>query len=366
MCEGITRAGNGICQMATTSESIIGKCSKLVRASQTYILKNVSIDWGVRTNLAAAYRTGSTELMSVRQAPTEIPAIYPGNRFIVSALVDDERFAPPNEVVIRAQRDGQGEFLQFSVPIQVVEFPLDHPHALLIPTLAARRAIMDLDDGSHGEASPEIKAIIVRLGTEHQLASRYTSFVGVDKRTRNEVAEPLRKSPDNVTASYTHMRFDATSVDSSSSVLAGEREQARRKTRMLRTKTLAWKTQAHARPLRFTDSRVDEGEDSEPDAAPSIGDNVLAVVRLQSYDGSFSASEQLAVLVGRQALKEYGTLGVDAKVWATVLAVAFLKRYIADQPELLDGLVEKAMDFVSRASGVAFETLLARAFVSLA
>lgn len=47
MCEGIARAGNGVCLMAITSESIVAKCSKLVRASRTYILKNITVDWCV-------------------------------------------------------------------------------------------------------------------------------------------------------------------------------------------------------------------------------------------------------------------------------------------------------------------------------
>lgn len=34
---------------------------------------------------------------------------------------------------------------------------------------------------------------------------------------------------------------------------------------------------------------------------------------------------------------------MDEKVWATALAVAYLKLHMKGQPELLDGLVEKAV-----------------------
>jgi hypothetical protein len=138
MCEGISRAGNGLYLMATTSESIIGQCSKLVRASRTYILKNVTVDWGVRTDLAEAHRTGRTELKGVRQAPAQIDAIYPGSRFVVFGLVEDSKFVPPKEVVIRAQRDGYGEVLQFTVPLQQVELRSDEPRHQVIAILAAR------------------------------------------------------------------------------------------------------------------------------------------------------------------------------------------------------------------------------------
>ncbi|GJE93149.1 von Willebrand domain-containing protein [Phanerochaete sordida] len=186
MCEGIARAGNGISLFATSAESIIGKCSKLVRASRACILKNVSIDWGVRNDLAEAYRTGNTSLKGVRQAPADVAAIYPGSRFVVFALVEDEDFKPPREVVIRAQRDGQGEVFTFSVPVQVVAAPAD-ARPPLIPTLAVHRTIMDLEDAARGSHCPQnIKATIVRLGREHQLASKYTSFVAVDRRGGTE------------------------------------------------------------------------------------------------------------------------------------------------------------------------------------
>ena len=41
MCQGIARAGGGVCLMAATEESIIAKCSKLVKASRSEILSDV-------------------------------------------------------------------------------------------------------------------------------------------------------------------------------------------------------------------------------------------------------------------------------------------------------------------------------------
>ena len=55
-------------------------------------------------------------------------------------------------------------------------------------------------------------------------------------------------------------------------------------------------------------------------------DPVLALVRLQAFDGSFPASEQLGTIVGKDALAEAQTLQVPDNVWATVLAVSFLKK----------------------------------------
>ena len=96
-------------------------------------------------------------------------------------------------------------------------------------------------------------------------------------------------------------------------------------------------------------------------APQSAEDKALALIRLQSFDGSFAPTSQLELIVGKDLLAEAKKLKVDQKVWATMLAVAFLKKYMKGQPELLDGLIEKAMEFVSQTSDVNLQALLARA-----
>lgn len=191
MCEGIAEAGNGICLMSTTTESIIGKCSRLVRASRTYVLRNVSVDWGVCGYPEEASSDNSSESRVVRQAPAVTPMIYPGNRFVVFALVDVRNFVAPREIIVRAQRDGQGEVFEFSVPLQLIDFPPDHPHPQLIPTLAAHRAISDLQGSALASSIPDAKVTITRLGVEYQLASRYTSFIAVDNRSNAEIKDSI-------------------------------------------------------------------------------------------------------------------------------------------------------------------------------
>lgn len=87
-------------------------------------------------------------------------------------------------------------------------------------------------------------------------------------------------------------------------------------------------------------------------------DDVERLVRLQSFDGSFSASEELAQILGHDALAQARTKQVDAKVWATVLAIAYLQKHLRAQPELLEGLVEKAAAFVEQVYGDDFSALL--------
>lgn len=80
----------------------------------------------------------------------------------------------------------------------------------------------------------------------------------------------------------------------------------------------------------------------------STEDKVLQLIRLQSFDGSFPATSQLLnILGGANLLAEAKALGVSEKVWATALAIAYLRKNL-NVLELLEGLVEKAMDFISQ------------------
>ncbi|KIP04027.1 hypothetical protein PHLGIDRAFT_121049, partial [Phlebiopsis gigantea 11061_1 CR5-6] len=475
LCEGMARAGNGLCLMATTAETIIGKCSRLVRASRTYILKNVSVDWGVRNDLAEAYHTGSKELKSVRQAPANISAIYPGNRFVVFALVEDRSFTPPQEIVIRAQRDGQGEVLQFSVPVQIAEFPPEHHPQPLIQTLAARRAIMDIEDSSRSLFTSDAKALVIRLGTQYQLASKYTSFIAVDKRTKSELESYSDEPDEEEYAGYFQSTGFLTRGQTRSALLGASAPRAALVTTQFQPQMSmnrgggAWSSplvqhsdvgaeylERSGSPSRSSPERVsiklstrrprasaafpgppapksqnylmslgrqgpiveptsdDRERDRERERAPagfasgfhslsssleavsasrgvlqhaspsyrtgaarngdvgmgiggptsprSTEERVVELIRLQSFDGSFPPENRLlSLLGGGVSFGEARALGVSEKVWATVLAVAYLQQHMKDQPELLEGLVEKATEFIARIPGINVGALFSRA-----
>ncbi|THG94546.1 hypothetical protein EW026_g6947 [Hermanssonia centrifuga] len=69
----------------------------------------------------------------------------------------------------------------------------------------------------------------------------------------------------------------------------------------------------------------------------------------------------LAQIVGNKALDGGLELHVDAVLWATVLAMVYLQKYMSKQPELLEGLLEKAIEFVKRQPGADLADLFAKA-----
>ncbi|THG97065.1 hypothetical protein EW026_g4879 [Hermanssonia centrifuga] len=300
MCEGIARAGHGFCLMAATSETIIGKCSKLVKASRTEILEDVSIDWGVPEQLVDSKDMVDAQNAPFRQGPSKLSSLDAGHRFVVFAIIKHEKFDMPAEVVICGHRNS-GEQLKFTVAVEELSSTTGRlePQRPLIHTLAARRIITDLEDGSRVDIPLHTKAAILHLGEQYQLASQYTSFVAVEERSQ----QPLS--------------------------LLGE-------------ETLSPELHVLGTPR-------------------SAEDQIVQLIRLQSFDGSFPPNTMLAQIVSHKALEEGQQLDVDAVVWATVLAMAYLQRYMEKQPDLLEGLLEKANEFLNQQPGVNLTMLLAMA-----
>ncbi|KAG2126598.1 hypothetical protein DEU56DRAFT_822144 [Suillus clintonianus] len=79
---------------------------------------------------------------------------------------------------------------------------------------------------------------------------------------------------------------------------------------------------------------------------PPVPEEVETIISLQSFDGSFTPSPQLGALVGVETLAKAAEQRVDGKIWATAVVVAYLKHHLAAQPDLLDALLNKALDYV--------------------
>ena len=89
---------------------------------------------------------------------------------------------------------------------------------------------------------------------------------------------------------------------------------------------------------------------------------IVQLVRPQSYDGSFTPSTEFRWLIGSGVFTDDAAerAGVSGTVWATALAVAFLRKHCTGEPELLELLVEKAVEYIQRVEG-ASEPLIQQA-----
>ena len=116
--------------------------------------------------------------------------------------------------------------------------------------------------------------------------------------------------------------------------------------------------------LSSTPSHAPAGDTRFATQASPVNQDVFTLIGLQAFDGSFLPGDQLARIVGVAALSLPDDSQIDEKLWATAVAVAYLRKHLSNQQELLDGLVEKAVQFArdnGLASGSKFEALVQRA-----
>ncbi|KAF7319883.1 hypothetical protein MKEN_00771500 [Mycena kentingensis (nom. inval.)] len=212
MCEGIARAGGGICLFAGHTESIVGKCAALFRAGTKNFVKNVAVDWNVPDeNFSVNFSTPRSSpskvhlrpAPAVQQSPAQIASLHAGTRVNVYAILTLRRAIVPKEVVISGEFDG-GQPFRMVVPVRGTQLADKESRLPLIHALAAWKLIQDHQERTQPladivapvDASAEEvrKASIVRLGERYQVASRHTSFVAIDRGRDDRISRPRRSS----------------------------------------------------------------------------------------------------------------------------------------------------------------------------
>ncbi|KAI8809373.1 von Willebrand factor type A domain-containing protein [Cladochytrium replicatum] len=230
LVNAMARAGEGYAQFAAVGERMEKKIVKMLKNCLTPPMTDLKVDWGVKEeelkeedfelveadagdekkkpislfseDTAVEEKPDDLKLPvpKLQRAPHRIPVLYPGNRFVVFAIVNNQKDRPTVVKILGSSTDGP---VELSVP--VISFLKAFSSAGegskfgLIHTLAARKLIQDLDEGKsylHDEATNPFAAKmpgpipadvvhheIVRLGVTYGLASSATSFVAVEEET---------------------------------------------------------------------------------------------------------------------------------------------------------------------------------------
>ena len=200
LVKGIARAASGMSLFASIGEDIRPKVVSLLKHSLQPSLHELTIKWsGVNDGnilddsndnietkktlfgYMKPKKVNSDKLLT-GQAPKKIPAIFDGSRLLVYRLFANSE--QPTGVIITAMTpDG---------PLNA-EIDLENAGnigGIFIHQLAARKMIEDLDGSTQDEYA--VKRAIIELGCKYHLASKYTSFIGVDEYQK-EVCHTFEK-----------------------------------------------------------------------------------------------------------------------------------------------------------------------------
>lgn len=407
VCSRLAAAGNGEYLLAVSQESILSKCTSLLRAGRSSTITDVSVDW---TADISPGRGPSSQPQVVQQSPPEssIPEMSPSIRSVFFAIIHTETV--PKQVIIRGKANG--EVVSFRVDVETAKFGRQLTEPPFIHTLAAHRLIRDLEDGNGGGRNSEgsHRREIVRLGEDYQIASSCTSFVAVvdsGARHRRPKTQPKAsilsvaavtsfvgaiwqyftdpsatgsqapghnerlpggwhsadsRVPSESDTEYTDdsKDYDDWDSDNSFSTLSSletyssgdsGRPQRRRRNRVP-SPQVPYAPPAPVSPMN------DRTERFKP---PPINSHVVTLVQQMSASGSFTLTDSLGVIVGRDALEEARSWG-DDELAATALAMVYLEKHLGDHLEMGQLLMEKGKEFVKyHPNGGRFDEILDRA-----
>lgn len=344
LVKGMARAGNGEAEFIAPGERIEEKVLRQLERALAPACTEVTVDW------AGA---------PVCQAPHHVPPVFSGDRLTVFGLFEGEL---PSRVVLKGKRPSG----PFEIPVPLSEAAASV--GSLISTLAARKLIRDLEEGtspSHKrrgslqergpgeELEAQIKAEVVRLSKRYGVTSRETSFVAVERRADPVTGEmQLRRIPVALTAGW----GGAGSVPEAEPPLAMAGAVPDLDADLMQPEFCSFDVVEEPPPEEPLPELCEEStlEESLP------GDDVRVldkVVGLQRADGSWNLDADLVAAVGipypklRDAVAAEEDPAAAARALATAVALVYLELHASKEKAEWRMLGRKAEKWLSKQPG---------------
>ena len=215
-----------------------------------------------------------------------------------------------------------------------IEIPIEDKNVLeggkYLHQLAARRRIRDIEESSAQAGSSEAIEEIKQLSVKHGIASKYTSFIGVDKKTL-------------VSGKEGRMTTCQIPQQGCPMFIGG---------RTLADYNIQRKSTLHL-VLRL------RGGGDGRCMRQIIRFRLNELIALQKANGSFKYGD--ALKMEEKELKETCPKNEDLKIWITAYAIALLEAKFDDDKELWEFVVKKAREFVKSSVKGRLSTLMDKA-----
>jgi len=202
LVKGMARAGMGTSAFTTLGEPIAPKVINQLKNALQPCISDVSVKWGKKDSAEGAgeisvqivetkktlfghgkpKKENVTKFSIHSQVPSRISPIYDGSRLIAYKLLD-ETMDINDEITVKAKTT-EGE-LEVSLAICKDSFI----HGNSLHQLFARKLIQDVEEKLLHEHPVEGKILIREIGLKYKVASKYTSFIGVDEKQTSSPAQ---------------------------------------------------------------------------------------------------------------------------------------------------------------------------------
>lgn len=336
----------------------------------------------------------------MHQIPASLPALFSGDRLVVYGVLkasENENYGSGvNEVRLEGNAENVDQvchIIQFATPD--VEDSWDNEARtegkVLLHGLAAKNSIQEKQDdvnesSDSGPRTEKAKSYVISISKSANVISKWTSFVAVDKDSREPVCGPLQKRVPNYASMSLFVgggrRAKITSLGGGSAFGAEAAQTkgfsfcARKKCGAIRKKLKVMKA-AKSHPLKKSECLGAPQADADEESGSEIDDesfgvlsykvsayspkqkdtqSLLSVISLQKASGSWNLTDQLVALcsTSRDDLikgcpKEIAVTTAEGKLlWATALALVLLMGKYVDQKDEWEMIAEKGTKWLKK------------------
>eukprot|EP00092_Neocalanus_flemingeri_P042314 GFUD01046186.1.p1 GENE.GFUD01046186.1~~GFUD01046186.1.p1 ORF type:complete len:828 (+),score=250.72 GFUD01046186.1:263-2746(+) len=396
LVKGMARAGMGTAAFTTQGEPITAKVINQLKNALQPCISDVSVKWGktspfegggeVAVEIVETKKTlfgyGKPESKTERKfaihshVPSKFPAIYDGSRLIAYKLLD-KTMDVNDEITVRAKTT-EGD-LEVSLPICKDSFIQGN----CLHQLFARKMIQDVEEKHEQENFEESNKLITEMGLKYNLASKYTSFVGVDEKhgnsgtfmvtrhVKNQLPQNTSSGQDFVSMKCRkkrvarHIVLQDNLVQSCAGASFLSPPGAAPPVRSYEASYGGMQMQCSNSSDLFTigASKLLQHKTASTKSGHSSSSDVLRLTLCQAANGSFPAQADIANILGVQLekVKDAGkAINSDecfSTTWMTVVVVAFLTEKCKEEKDVWELVVEKAERWLQN-SGPGFNNFL--------
>ncbi|XP_022810496.1 von Willebrand factor A domain-containing protein 5A-like isoform X1 [Stylophora pistillata] len=196
LVKGVARVGKGTAEFVTAKEDRLqAKVIKTLKRARQPVITDVSVNWKLDKG------------WTVHQIPASVPALFSGDRVVVYGVLkasENENYGSGvNEVRLEGNAENVDQvchIIQFATPD--VEDSWDNDAGtegkVLLHRLAAKNSIQEKQDdviesSDSGPRTEKAKSYVISISKTANVVSKLTSFVAVDKDSREPVSGPLQK-----------------------------------------------------------------------------------------------------------------------------------------------------------------------------